>query len=60
MVFASWLIINPFYLSKAVDSMEQDESLGATSDVASRNGHASAEISQLRADVDRLLAGARR
>jgi hypothetical protein len=42
--FATWLVINPIYLSKAVDAMADDE-------------HGS-EISRLRVDVDRLLAQA--
>jgi hypothetical protein len=41
-VFASWLIINPIFLSKAVDSMHEDEPVS---------------LNRLRADVDRLLAG---
>nr|WP_255525298.1 hypothetical protein [Mycolicibacterium sp. BK634] len=40
-VFATWLIINPFYLSKAVDTMADD---------------APSEIDRMRADLDRLLA----
>jgi hypothetical protein len=50
-VFASWLIINPIYLSKAVDSMADDEPIAG----AASNG---AELTRLRADVDRLLARA--
>jgi hypothetical protein len=44
--FATWLVINPIYLSKAVDTMADDER--------------PAELSRLRADVDQLLAQARR
>nr|WP_221217516.1 MULTISPECIES: hypothetical protein [unclassified Mycolicibacterium] len=40
-VFATWLIINPFYLSKAVDTMADD---------------APSELDRMRADLDRLLA----
>jgi hypothetical protein len=53
-VFASWLIINPIYLSKAVDGME-DELVADNIAGAESNG---AELTQLRADVDRLLARA--
>lgn len=40
-VFAGWLLINPFYLSKAVDTMADD---------------VPDELARLRADVDRLLS----
>jgi hypothetical protein len=40
-VFASWLIINPIFLSKAVDTMADD---GPT------------DLDRMRADLDRLLA----
>jgi hypothetical protein len=54
-VFATWLIINPIYLSKAVDSMEDDQPAKANIVDAATNG---AEFARLRADVDRLLARA--
>jgi hypothetical protein len=51
-VFATWMIINPIYLAKAVDTMDLD------APVASHAGTAdSDELIRLRADVDRLLAG---
>jgi hypothetical protein len=56
-VFAIWLVVISIYLSKAVDTMDEDERVAAP---VSASGSASAEISQLRADVDRLLAGAGR
>jgi hypothetical protein len=59
-VFASWLIINPIYLSKAVDTMEQDEPVSGGANIASGNAYAAVEMSQLRADVDGLLARAGR
>src|SRR5262249_46808293 len=52
-VFATWLVINPIYLSKAVDTMDADERAGTP---IARTGSASIELSRLRADVDRLLA----
>ncbi len=58
--FATWMIINPIYLSKAVDSME-DEIRDDTPAAAPRgNGSASVDIGRLRADVDQLLAGSHR
>jgi hypothetical protein len=59
-VFACWLIINPIYLSKAVDTMELDEPLAMSAGATSGNGQGSAELRQLRADVDGLLARAGR
>jgi hypothetical protein len=56
-VFASWLIINPICLSKAVDTMPDDETVAAGAGLAGSNG---SELARLRADVDRLLAGAAR
>ncbi|TAM65616.1 hypothetical protein [Mycobacterium sp.] len=51
-VFATWAVINPIYLSKAVDTMDSDTL------VATRTGPADDdELVRLRADVDRLLAG---
>lgn len=47
------MIINPFYLSKAVDTMEWDAPVAART----RPGD---ELSRLRADVDQLLARAAR
>jgi hypothetical protein len=55
-VFATWLIINSIYLSKAVDGMEDDEPFAANTGRAAWD---EAELSRLRADVDRLLARAR-
>jgi hypothetical protein len=54
-VFATWLIINPTYLSKAVDSMGDDQPVaaGAAVGVAGSNG---SELTRLRADVDQLMA----
>jgi hypothetical protein len=54
-VFATWMIINPIYLAKAVDSMESD-ALAATE----TTGAGGDELTQLRADVDQLLARAAR
>jgi hypothetical protein len=54
-VFATWTIINPIYLSKAVDTMDWD-ALVAT-ETTSADG---AELTRLRADVDQLLARAAR
>jgi hypothetical protein len=51
-VFATWLIINPIYLSKAVDSMA-DEPVAAKIGDAESDGM---ELIRLRADVDQLLA----
>lgn len=56
-VFASWLIIMPFYLSKAVDSMAFDEPVAAGVAATASNG---SDLAQLRADVDQLLARATR
>lgn len=56
-VFASWLIINPIYLSRAVDTMQDDEPVAASADFGALRG---SELTRLRADVDRLLAGAAR
>jgi hypothetical protein len=63
-VFAIWLIVISIYLSKAVDSMGEDEFGGAT---AVSDGSASVEVTRLRAkvdqlqsDVDRLLSRAAR
>jgi hypothetical protein len=63
-VFAIWLIVISIYLSKAVDSMGEDELGGAT---GVSNGSASVEVTRLRAkvdqlqsDVDRLLSRAGR
>ncbi len=50
-VFAIWLVVISIYLSKAVDSMGEDELGGAT--VVS-NGSASVEVTRLRAKVDQL------
>jgi hypothetical protein len=55
-VFATWLIINPIYLSKAVDSMPDDQPVTVGVGAAS-NG---SELTRLRADVDELLARAAR
>jgi hypothetical protein len=52
-VFATWLIVNPIYLSKAVDTMKDDEPVVAGVDGETSNG---SEIRRLRADVDELLA----
>ena len=49
-VFASWLVINPFYLSRAVDSMDAD----ALDGVRDRGDSLAAEVSRLRADLDAL------
>lgn len=51
-VFATWAIINPIYLSKAVDTMELDDPV--PTGAASADGD---ELMRLRADVDRLLVG---
>jgi hypothetical protein len=59
-VFATWLVINPIYLSKAVDTMEDDEPVVANAALAAGNGSASVDVSRLRADVDGLLARAGR
>jgi hypothetical protein len=56
-VFASWMIINPIYLSKAVDTMPHDEPVAASAGFAASRG---SELTRLRADVDRLLAGTAR
>ncbi|QLL06230.1 hypothetical protein [Mycobacterium vicinigordonae] len=55
-VFATWLVINPIYLSRAVDTMAVDV---ATPARVAGNASASTELSQLRADVDQLLAQSR-
>jgi hypothetical protein len=55
-VFAIWLVVISIYLSKAVDTMEDDEPVGAGPALAAGNGSASVEINRLRADVDGLLA----
>lgn len=52
-VFASWAIINPLYLSRAVDTMEQDIPVA----IQTRSAD---ELTRLRADVDQLLARAAR
>jgi hypothetical protein len=54
-VFASWMIINPIYLSKAVDGMDWDALVAP--ETTSAEG---AELTRLRADVDQLLARAAR
>jgi len=54
-VFATWMIINPIYLSKAVDTMEWDTPVAAASRPADGD-----ELIRLRADVDQLLARAPR
>jgi hypothetical protein len=59
-VFAIWLVVISIYLSKAVDTMEDDEPVAAGPALAAGNGSASVEISRLRADVDGLLARAGR
>jgi hypothetical protein len=56
-VFAIWLIVISIYLSRAVDTMFEDDRVDAP---ASTNGSAPIEIRQLRADVDQLLARAGR
>lgn len=51
--FGAWLVLNPIYLSKAVDTMESDP--GAEMPVTG-NESVSAELTRLRAEVDELLA----
>jgi hypothetical protein len=55
-VFASWAIINPLYLSKAVDTMAAGDESADTVPRGPANGSGSVELAQLRADVDRILA----
>jgi len=50
-VFAIWLVVISIYLSKAVDTMDDDERVVAP---GSENGSASFEITRLRANVDQL------
>jgi hypothetical protein len=50
-VFAIWLVVISIYLSKAVDTMDDDERVVAP---VSENGSASFEITRLRANVDQL------
>jgi hypothetical protein len=52
-VFATWMIINPLYLSRAVDTMEWDPPVATETRRAGGD-----ELTRLRADVDRLLARA--
>jgi hypothetical protein len=54
-VFATWLIVISIYLSKAVDTMEDDEPVVANVGRAAMDGR---ELTRLRADVDQLLARA--
>jgi hypothetical protein len=54
-VFATWMIVNPIYLAKAVDTMDEDVQMRAGG--ATANG---SELNRLRADVDQLLARAAR
>jgi len=59
-VFAIWLVINPIYLSRAVDTMEMDEPDRASVRLGTDDGSVSTEVGRLRADVDQLLARAGR
>jgi hypothetical protein len=54
-VFATWMIVNPIHLSKAVDTMDWDALVAP--ETTSADG---AELTRLRADVDQLLARAAR
>ena len=56
-VFATWLIVISIYLSKAVDTMADDEPVVANVGRAAMDGR---ELTRLRADVDQLLARAAR
>lgn len=56
-VFATYLVINPYFLSKAVDAMDEDLPVAVLPGPAATNGSVSAlEIVRLREDVDQLLA----
>jgi hypothetical protein len=54
-VFATWMIINPIYLAKAVDTMDWDPLVATETTPADCD-----ELARLRADVDDLLARATR
>jgi len=54
-VFATWLVVVSIYLSKAVDTMDLDTSVGPQTTPADGD-----ELARLRADVDQLLARAAR
>lgn len=49
-VFATWAVINPIYLSKAVDTMDSDPLVATSTGPAESD-----ELARLRSDVDRLL-----